>query len=169
MAVKSQVLVGRHDGGYLVQVIGQGTMRQSPAFREFVEQCFCQGGGPVTVDMSRCDYLDSTFLGCLVGLEKRCEHDRDRFVIAADRAARIRLFSTTVLDRYLQFIDDSPMAISELIDLDTPELAPQELGRHVMHSHRQLAGLDCKDADKFRSIADRLQDELGDSTIGFDR
>jgi anti-anti-sigma factor len=165
MAVESHLRVGRSDDGFLVQVIGHGTMCESHAFREFIDQCFSQGNRSVTVDMSRCDYLDSTFLGSLIGLQKRCERDRSRFLIAADQAARVRLFTTSVLDRYLQFTEECPRSVSEMIELETPQLDPHEMGKHVMQSHRQLAGLDCQDADKFRSIADRLESELGDATV----
>jgi anti-anti-sigma factor len=145
-------------------------MRQSPTFREFVEQSVHRrDGSQVVVDVSECEYLDSTFLGCLIGLKKLCEKDRSRFIIAANEQDKIRLFATSVLDRYLPFTNAAPPAATELIELDTPELDPKELGRHVMHAHRLLAGLDCRDADKFRSIADRLQEELGESTVTWER
>ena len=87
--------VGRFDQGFLVCITGHGTMRQSAAFREFVTQCFDSQQAAVVVDVSACDYLDSTFLGCLIGLHKESLKNGRKFLIVADQSQRTRLFATS--------------------------------------------------------------------------
>jgi len=160
MKAETILQVGRWSGGFVVHISGPGTMQHSAAFREFVSQCFEFRQASVVFDVEECDYLDSTFLGCLIGLHKQCERGGSRFLIAADDSQRVRLFTTSVLDQFLNFTPTCPIVTSELVPLETPELTRQQLGQHVMQSHRKLAELGGEEATAFQSIADRLADEL---------
>src|SRR5689334_5995318 len=64
MSAPSVVKVGRTTSGYRLRVEGTGTMRESPAVGEFAERSLRDGTSTLVVDLSACDYLDSTFLGC---------------------------------------------------------------------------------------------------------
>ncbi len=152
--------VSRFDQGFLISITGHGTMRQSAAFREFVVQCFQSQQATVVVDFAACEYLDSTFLGCLIGLHKDALRHGRKFLIGADQAQRTRLFATSVLDQLFEFVDQAPAATCEFVPLSTPPLDARELGLHVMQSHQRLAELGGKDAVVFQSIADRLSKEL---------
>ena len=55
--------------GYLLRLVGRGTMRESPTVRDFACGAI-EDGAEFVVDLSACEYLDSTFLGCLVLLHK---------------------------------------------------------------------------------------------------
>ena len=69
----------------------------------------------VTLDLSPCEYLDSTFLGCLLTLHKRSVEVADtRFLVVADEGTRQRLLNPTRLDAVLQFAADHPNVILEL-------------------------------------------------------
>ena len=50
---------------YLFRIVGRGTRRESPAVRDFVRGAL-EDGANVVIDLSPCEHLDSTFLGCLV-------------------------------------------------------------------------------------------------------
>ena len=162
MTIDSRLEIGRWDEGFLIRVVGHGTLNTSPAFKEFVIQCLAHRGARVVVDLSDCEYLDSTFLGCLIGMQKRCVRDPERFLIAADRAVLIRLFSISVLDDILPLTDGCPPCLGAWMPLAPADLATDELGRHVMESHRALAALPCPEAPKFLAVAQRLADELWD-------
>jgi anti-anti-sigma factor len=84
----SMLRVGRTASGFLVQVAGRGTLQVSPALQEFAVQSLDREYEPgrVVVDLSHCDYLDSTFLGCLVNLHRRYNQTPPhRFQVAAPR------------------------------------------------------------------------------------
>src|SRR3954451_16126973 len=54
----------------LFDIEGWATMTQSLAFRRFVEQCLAGGTRQVWVDLRHCTYIDSTFLGTFLFLQR---------------------------------------------------------------------------------------------------
>jgi anti-anti-sigma regulatory factor len=137
-------------------------MQESPAFKNVVAEAL--ESGVVVLDVSHCEYLDSTFLGCLIGLNKSCEHiPAGRLLIAATPADRIKLFCTSSLDKYFDFVEVCPAIEGEpsTINIESPER--DELGHHVMCCHARLAEMGGREAPAFKAIADQLAKELGDS------
>ena len=163
---ESALRVGRVASGYVVQVEGRGTLRESPALREFAVQSLDDPGGPstVVVDLSHCDYLDSTFLGCLVSLHRKYNRTLPhRFQVAASCDQCQKLLAPTHLNHLLDVTEVCPEPISDVVELSGPILPTADLGRHVMECHRRLAELGGCRASSFRSIADRLARELGEA------
>lgn len=158
----SELLVGHVANGFLIRVVGRGTMQESPAFRAAAES---NANGEVTIfDATHCDYLDSTFLGCLVGIKKACDQSPTRrFVIKASNAARIKLFSISSLDKYFDFIDNCPEPLDALQPVEIDRLDPITLGRHSMRCHQHLAERGGRDSAAFKSVADSLSKEIGES------
>jgi anti-anti-sigma factor len=160
----SQLLLGNLDDGMVIRVVGRGTMNDSPAFRAAANLAL--GRGRLVCDMTDCEYLDSTFLGCLIGVQKQAEmQSRASFVIAADQQARIKLFSTSALDQYFHFSAESPEPVGKLVEIEGRELDREELGRHVLDCHRSLADRGGADGEVFRRVCDRLEEELDEREI----
>jgi anti-anti-sigma regulatory factor len=156
----SEFLIGRFSKGLIVRIVGHGTMQESLAFRATVEHS--PATAVVVFDAFQCDYVDSTFLGCLIWMKKACEKSPDRqFVIAASDATRVKLFSTTSLAGYFDFVDACPEPFDNFVTIDVENRKPEELGRHVMRCHKLLADMDGDNADAFKAVADRLAKELG--------
>ncbi len=156
----SEFLIGRFSNGIVVRLVDRGTMQESPAFRAAVERGL--EAGVVVFDATPCEYLDSTFLGCLIGLKKSCEHTSERrFLIAASAATRIKLFCTSSLDKYFDFVDTCPEILDEFATIEVGQHERDELGRHIMHCHERLAEMGGRESGAFRAIADRLAKELG--------
>ena len=163
----SELLMGRLSDGLVLRVEGRGPLRESPAFREAAKSGLARG--VVVFDTSACEYLDSTFVGCLIGIQKMAELSPDcRFLIAASPETRIKLFSTTSLDTYFHFVEAVPEPVAEFVEIDVDELDPEALGRHVLGCHRRLADMGGRDAAAFKAVADRLAQELGDEDLSQD-
>ncbi len=163
----STLRVGRTASGFLVQVEGRGTMSESPALQEFAVQSLDGPANPstVVVNLSHCDYLDSTFLGCLLNLHRKYNRTvPHRFQVAASGDKRQRLLGPNHLIQVLDLMDVSPQPISDVLEVSHPTLPGHDLGRHVMECHRRLAELGGAGAAAFRSIADQLAHELGEAT-----
>jgi anti-anti-sigma regulatory factor len=154
----SEFSVGRFDKGIILRIVGRGTMHESPAFRAVIEQ----SPAPVVLfDATGCDYFDSTFLGCLIWTKKACETPPARqLLIAASPATRIKLFSTSSLARYFDFVEACPEPLEPLLKVDVEKLDAAVLGQHVMRCHELLADLGGDNASAFRRVADRLATEL---------
>ncbi len=160
----SMLRVGRTASGFLVQVEGRGTLSESPALQEFAVQSLDGPSGPstVVVDLSLCDYLDSTFLGCLVNLNRKYNRaSPHRFQVAASNDQRQKLLAPTHLIQVLDLTEVCPELIGDVLEVSRPSLPGDDLGRHVMECHARLAELGGSRAAAFRSIADQLARELG--------
>ena len=159
--------VGRTASGFFVQVEGRGTLSESPALKEFAVQSLDPRSGPstVVVDLSRCDYLDSTFLGCLVSLGRIYNRDSPhRFQVAASCDKRQQLLASTHLIHVLDLTEVCPEPISDVLEMSRAIIASADLGQHVMECHRHLAELGGAHATSFRSIADQLARELDEAS-----
>ena len=64
----SKLQVGRIENGFILRVQGRGTMRESRVAHEFAMRCLPDATSQMMIDLSGCDYLDSTFQGCLLDL-----------------------------------------------------------------------------------------------------
>lgn len=157
--MQTQLLIGRIAQGRVVRVVGRGTMQQSVAFRDAVLPIL--DSELVVFDASECEYLDSTFLGCLVGIQKTANASTSgRFAIAASHEDRVKLFSLSALDKFFHFLDACPELTSELTPAGIDALDTPTLGRHVATCHASLAEQGGPEADTFRSIVERLTHEL---------
>lgn len=163
MPARNEITACRTDGGYLIRVEGRGTMRESPAVREFAAQCLDQQRElTLSVDLFACEYLDSTFLGCLVGLHRRCQADPPiHLKVCVDPATRRRLLGATRLDMVLQCVESSPEPVGPWVPIATPELAKRDFGLHVLECHERLAELECPSAPAFKAVVEQLSRELG--------
>lgn len=160
MSMNASCKVEVCDSGYVVSLEGRCTLQESPAFKDFVHKCL-DSGLNVSLDLTACDFLDSTFLGCLIGIHKRSlQLGKMQFRVYASESCRLHLLSTSGLHHLFDFVDELPDTIGDCLSLEFRRVDTYDLGRHVMHSHRLLADMDGEDSDRFQSIADRFQHEL---------
>jgi anti-anti-sigma factor len=158
--------VAKTASGFVVLVEGHGTLDESPALYEFAAQSLKTELGPssIVLDLSHCDYLDSTFLGCLAGLHRKYNRTMPhRFLVAASREKSQKLLGPTRLDNLVHVTEVCPELIGEVVELSRPILTGADLGRHVMECHRRLAELGGPRAPSFRSIADQLAGDLSEA------
>ncbi len=149
------------EGGYLLRIVGRGTFTESPAFRDFVTRCLDMEGRPqVVIDVSQCEYLDSTFMGCLIWLHKHAESgSRLRFLATPEKIRD--LFAFCMLDRVLNMTHECPTPTDEFVVLTMVDIEQHELGRHIAQCHQRLADLGTKEAARLQSVANRLEREIG--------
>jgi anti-anti-sigma factor len=152
--------IHRTGAGYVFRIAGRGTMRESPAVRDFICGAI-EDGASVVADLSACEYLDSTFLGCLVLLHKRGRSERGSFAVHADERVRQRLLGCVGLDRVLDFVEDCPGCIGPPVTLPLVDLERGEFWQHLLETHRKLAELGGPSAATFGRIADQMAKELG--------
>ncbi len=155
----NKIAICRTEAGYLVRIAPRGTVQESPAVRDFV--CRALGEGiHIVLDLSTCEYLDSTFLGCLVLMHQRGCDSPGSLAVFAEKPVRHRLFATCQLESLLSFAASCPPCNSEPIALRTALLDRRELCEHLIATHRKLAELGGTAADAFRRIAEQLTAEL---------
>ena len=150
------------DNGCVIRIEGEGTMGQSPAAREVALNTLGADPNAVVVfDLSACDYLDSTFLGCLMDVYRRFGRTKpQRYFIAADVETRKKLLGPTHIDRLIPMLEAAPEPCGPWVALRTQDLSSRELTRHVMECHQALADSECPMRGVFAKIASHLESEL---------
>lgn len=148
--------------GYLIRLEGRGTMRESPALRELVLRLLQEENTDVHLDLSACEYLDSTCLGCLVVLHRFSEElPAPRFSVVADAETSRRLLGATKLDMLLSIVDACPETTEGFRSVNAQPVDSRAFGYHVLDAHRELSELGGQDAEAFGQVAERLTCELG--------
>ena len=157
----SKMRVGRTAKGYLVQVEGRGTMRESRTLHDFAIGIISDQQCTLVVDLASCEYLDSTFLGCLVNLYKNFgRREANRFYVVANEDRSMSLLAPTRLHTVLPILDSPPLLIAECFALQPVETERDDLGQHIMECHRRLAEIGGPNQEVFNRIADQLEAEL---------
>src|SRR5271155_2674105 len=64
----SKILVARSADLGFIKVVGRGSFQNSGCLKAFYQQLLKEGVHRFVVDLDACTYLDSTFLGILLGL-----------------------------------------------------------------------------------------------------
>lgn len=162
MPSETKLTVGCDGAGIVARLYGHGTMRQSPCFQQLVVDTLTgEPSAVLTLSLFPCDYLDSTFLGCLVSLTKKFSLESPpRFLVAADAEKRKLLFGSTCLDKVLKFADADPVCSGESVPLEAACLESREFAAHAAECHRRLAQAGGPQAAAFERIAARLESEL---------
>jgi len=161
MSDLSTTKVARTRSGYRIRIEGRGTMRESPTVHAFASHVLDSEPGAVLIDLSACENLDSTFLGCLIDLHRRHGSQLPpRFQLVAPPEARKRLLESNGLDSLFHYLQEGPELIGEEVVLPTVSLSREALGLHVLECHRRLVELGGADQAAFQSIVDRLAHEL---------
>lgn len=156
MPESCELTVQRSESGYTLRVRGRGTMQHSPAVRNFTLQAI-EEGSQVALDLRSCDYLDSTFLGCIAILACR---SKERFQVVADDKSRARLFSAAHLQQVLTLAEQPPRPVSRALPLPLVSLEREEFGRHLLEAHEELAKCGGPGAAAFAAVAEQLAREI---------
>lgn len=81
----------------------------APDLRQLLAEALAlEGGRPVTLDLSRVDFLDSTALGAIVGGFRKADELGRPLTIVAPRGHARRIFALTQLDQVLPLVDPQP-------------------------------------------------------------
>ena len=156
--IQDSMQLGSAQARTVIRVAGRATLQQSPALRAAAEIALERG--PLVIDVRECEYLDSTMLGCLVGIRKLAEQQNCRLHLAADRGQQVKLFSTSALNRYFDFIPAADAVEGEWLEIEPENLDAEALGRHVLACHERLADRGGSEGDAFRQVCDRLSLEI---------
>lgn len=74
-SARNQIAVAHGADMVVVRVLGMGNMATAPALNDFLEQERAAGYRRYLFDMGQCRGLDSTFMGCMVGLCTALQRD----------------------------------------------------------------------------------------------
>ena len=148
--------------GCCLRIEGRGTMHESPCAEAIASRTLeADQTSRVVFDLSACDYLDSTFLGCLIHLFRDFgKGTPPRFQVAAPPAKRKKLLGACNLESMIPSIDTAPDSGNHWVTVPPSPLGTKEMTKHVWECHKLLAEVDSPMRPAFAKIAEQLEREL---------
>lgn len=98
-----EISTERNDGICVVTLAGEVDVYTAPVLRARLIEA-SEAGGPIIVDMSGVDFIDSSGLGVLVSILKRVREQDSSMTIVSDREAVLKVFRITGLDRVFEMV-----------------------------------------------------------------
>lgn len=158
----AEISVGCADGGLYVRVLGQATLRTCPTVERVVADYAAthEGDLSVTVDLSGCDWVDSTFAGWLIGLRKRLQDRTGRLVLANCGEVCRTALSKMHLDTLFEFgTCEAPPNARTIACISQARPTPDDL-RLMLEAHESLAELDEDNQRVFGPIVAALRKQV---------
>jgi len=98
----SKILVARSGDLGFVKVVGRGSFQNSGCLKAFYLQLLKEGVGRFVIDLGACTYLDSTFLGILLGLGLKLRESGEGLLNILNASPRnLELLRNLGLDRLI--------------------------------------------------------------------
>jgi anti-anti-sigma factor len=110
----------------------------------------------VMLDLSDCSYMDSTFLGIIVGFYKKLRKSGEFFIVKPSREAIKHLHSMGI-DRLVNIINDCGYFPA---DMGSCSIAPTKDPEAILRAHRNLMELSKHNSDKFTLLAEVLEQQI---------
>src|SRR5271154_1484971 len=107
----SKILVARSADLGFVKVVGRGSFQNSGCLKAFYQQLLKEGVSRFVVDLEACTYLDSTFLGILLGLGLKLREGGNGLLHILNANPRnLELLRNLGLDRLINIDGGGPAA-----------------------------------------------------------
>jgi serine phosphatase RsbU (regulator of sigma subunit)/anti-anti-sigma regulatory factor len=155
----AEVLIGTGAAGTMISVKGRGTWMHCAALHDAWAEIKGQGKG-ITIDLSLCEMLDSTFLGTLQELCHRADLEKVPVRIQGAVQQVRRLFEELGMQRVLSH---SSATMTPL----PPQMRPlaacmnDQLNRQrMLQAHQALAGLSESNRQEFSRLIEHLRAEI---------
>ena len=174
----SKILVARSADLGFVKVVGRGSFQNSGCLKAFYQQLLKEGVSRFVVDLDACTYLDSTFLGILLGLGLKLKDAGTGLLHILNANPRnLELLRNLGLDRLI-IIDGgnssgsgggnglgagSLNGVKEegLEEVPCPVPTREEAAPTILEAHENLMQFDPRNIPKFKDVVEFLREDLG--------
>jgi anti-anti-sigma factor len=155
------VRVLRHGTALTFRVEGWGTLAHSLPVRQFAEHALASGVAELRVDLRKCTYMDSTFLGTLLFLKRSVDrrgHGQLVLVCPSDECRQI--LEQLGIDKACPVITEEMPAEGDWTEL---AIEPDDLYAfrcNVVEAHQELAGCGGPAGAAFGAVAHGLAESM---------
>ncbi len=186
----SKILVARSANLGFIKVVGRGSFQNSGCLKAFYQQLLKEGVHRFVVDLEACSYLDSTFLGILLGLGLKLKEGGNGLLHILNASPRnLELLKNLGLDRLINIdaadagvaprsvtpaspgvngsgLRDDAKAIEKTAEeMACPVPTRQEAAPTILEAHEALMEFDARNVPKFKDVVEFLREDLG-QTVG---
>ncbi len=161
-APQANMLLGQNDGGVFVKIDGSATMALSAGFAALCDECRSRFGRPIFVDLSSCDWVDSTFAGCLVGQTvKARDADSPGFSLVSPSDACCSVLTKMGLaPLLLANVPPAPPLPEAFSPVTTQTYSAERVTETVIDAHERLAEASETNREVFGRVADTFRADL---------
>ncbi len=160
--MKSELSVGIRDGFVLIRALGEMRAGDSFALNEFLAPYLESVQSPVKIfiDLSQCDYLDSTAIGFIISLEKKCRRfcPQNVTILRPGEKCRAVLQRLSVLD--LLAIDNETVTPEIPLFALSPNPRAFGLSKNVelmFEAHKHLSDISEENRREFGDLMNELK------------
>ena len=165
----SKILVARSANLGFVKVVGRGSFQNSGCLQAYYREMMKSGANRFVIDLDACTYLDSTFLGILLGLGLQLKNaGRGLLHILNASPRNFELLKNLGLDRLFHIqARGEPLhqnglngTASELKEIHCPKPTKEEAAPTILEAHENLMEYDAKNIPKFKDVVEFLREDL---------
>lgn len=159
----SKVLVGSLKAGYMVKVVGKGTMEYcSDLFQYLSTKIDTESVENIYFELSSATYLDSSFIGVIVSIQKKIKKNKNCNVILLNPSEKVKeILSTMGLLEILPIQEQSGLKNIEITDEIQKKLEKNyEDIQLLLESHQNLMELNSANKKRFSLVEEMLRKEL---------
>lgn len=163
----SKVLVGPLEQGVLVKVIGRGTMEFCSQLFEFLTSQINKAESEsktdnIYFDLSETNYLDSSFIGVIVSIEKKIKKTIRGEVIIINPSEKVKeILATMGLIELLPIQENYELKNIEVTDEIQKKLTKDYKDIELLlQSHQHLMELNSENRKRFGLVEEMLKKEL---------
>ena len=157
-------MVARDADTASVRVLGRGTLKIGPVLRDFLALAEENGIRRAVFDLTRCETLDSTFLGIIAGLAMRLRKKGGGVSVSGLSPRTQGLFHTLGIDHLVEVrpADSAaeippPAAGMQTLDRNAPSRAADET---ILEAHEDLVSASGENLQRFRDVIDYMRDSV---------
>jgi anti-sigma B factor antagonist len=181
----SKILVARGADLGFIKVVGRGSFQNSGCLKAFYLQLLKEGVRRFVVDLEACTYLDSTFLGILLGLGLKLREVGPGLLHILNASPRnLELLKNLGLDRLISIegagslgggrnggdVKAAPNLLNgvredTLEEMPCPVPTKAEAAPTILEAHENLMQFDPRNVPKFKDVVEFLREDLGQPAV----
>ena len=156
--------VGIEDGMLIVFVAGEATHSESPAVKDLITDSIkkeMQGVKKVGMHLQNCNYMDSTFMGTLMVIDKTSlKHLDDHVIIINPSQFCENLLEQMGLHNYLPIDRNYKDYEGEKWNITALELSRLDKALHLLEAHQELSAINEENRKQFSLIEKLLRQDI---------
>lgn len=138
--------------GVTVQVVGWGRMNQSLSVRRLGEACLAESTNPFRIDLRQCTYLDSTFLGTLLYLQRAARRlGKGQLLLVSPSSQCWQLFKQIGVDGCFS-VQDADLPGGDWCELACPADDVEAFNANVVQAHEEFVHVGGTAAEQFQAV-----------------
>jgi len=161
----SGIQVGERNDTVLVRVEGRGTHLNSHLLKQFLGQCLSENSRSFQIDLSRCTYMDSTFLGMLAGVGGRVLERSLPPIQLLNATERVRdmIDNLGIFHLFEMVRETGPSCALDASRTLTGKVSAEIKTHDMLEAHEKLVSISPQNEAKFRDVIELLREKTSKS------